>query len=169
MISKKKCHICLEDIINIPGRNKKSCCSTKAYICNKCWNELLENEDTTKCPLCRENLPMIEDIESQETLEITNPQVIEIRNGRNPSLLTDSQLECKALLTILGLLFLFTLEGFIVFNICLFFSVDSLEEQNEALMEIMTYPLFWIVQLLIGLATNILSLIIYLNCCQCFH
>jgi len=113
-------------------------------------------------------MPVIEDIESQETLEIT-PQVIEIRNGRNPSLLTDSQLECKALLTILGLLFLFTLEGFIVFNICLFLSVDSLEEQNEALMEIMTYPLFWIIQLLIGLATTILSLIIYLNCCQCFH
>jgi len=169
MISKKKCHICLEDIINVPSRNKKSCCSSKAYICNNCWDGLLKNEDTTKCPLCRKGLPVIEDIESQETLEITNPQVIEIRNGRNPGLLTDSQLECKALLTILGLLFLFTLEGFIVFNICLFLSVDSLEEQNEALMEIMTYPLFWIVQLLIGLATTILSLIIYLNCCQCFH
>ena len=171
MISKNKCHICLEDIINIPGRNKKSCCSTKAYICNNCWDSLLENEDTTECPICRENLPMIEDIESQETFEITNPQVIEIRNGRNPSLLTDSaQLECNTLVTILGLLFLFTLEGFIVFNICLAaFSGDSLEEQNEALMEIMTYPLSWVMQLFVGVITTILSSFIYYNCCQCFH
>ena len=170
MISKNTCHICLEDIINVPSRNKKSCCSKKAYICNNCWDSLLENEDTTVCPLCRKGLPIIEDIESHEPIELSNYHVIEIRNGRNPGLLTDSApLECMTLLTIFGLLFLFTLEGFIVFNICLFLSVDSLEEQNEALIYMIYAPMFWIFQFLIGLATTILSSFIYYNCCQCFH
>jgi len=166
MIS-NKCHICLEDIIHIKYRDKKGCCSSKAYICNKCWSDLLENKGTTKCPICRIPLPMIEDIESQE---ITHNLLVEIRNGRNPGLLTGpAQLECMTLLTIFGLLFLFTLEGFIVFNICLFLSVDSLEEQNEALIYMIYAPMFWIFQFLIGLATTILSSFIYYHCCQCFH
>jgi hypothetical protein len=159
MIS-NKCHICLEDIIHIKYRDKKGCCSSKAYICNKCWSDLLENKGTTKCPICRIPLPMIEDIESQE---ITHNLLVEIRNGRNQSLLTDSQLECNTLLNIFGLLFLLTLVGFIVFNICLFISVDSLEEQNEELMYLVVFPMFWILQPFIGLVVTILSLIILNN------
>jgi len=153
-------------MINMPNRNKKTCCSSKAYICNKCLDELLENKETTKCPICRGPPPMIEDIESQET---TNNRIIEIRHGRNPSLLIGNKLECNTLLNIFGLLFLLTLVGFIVFNICLFFSVDSLEEQDEELKYLMVFPIFWILQPFIGLVTTMLSLIIYLNCCQCFH
>ena len=99
MISKNKCHICLKDIINRPSKNKKKCCSSNAYICNSCWDEILKNKDTEKCPICRKELPIIEDI----VVEI-NPQVIEIRHGRNPTLLMESHLKCSSVLNIFALL-----------------------------------------------------------------
>jgi len=67
------------------------------------------------------------------------------------------------MLNIFGLLFLLTLVGFIVFNICLFIRVDSLEEQNEELMYLVVFPMFWILQPFIGLVVTILSLIILNN------
>ena len=165
MITRNKCHICLEDKVNLPSYNKKQCCSSKAYICNNCWNTILESKDIEKCPICKGGLPVIEDV----IVEI-NPQVVEIRHGRNPTLLMESHLECRFILTMFGALFLFTLEGYIVFNLCLFFSVSSIEEQNDTLMEIIPYPLFWIIQPLIGVATTICLLGIYYNSCyKCFH
>lgn len=53
MINKKKCHICLEDMIYIPNKNNKKCC--EAFICNKCLSDCNHN-NINNCPICRKSL-----------------------------------------------------------------------------------------------------------------
>ena len=45
------CHICLEDIENIPQEIIKNCCD--AFICNDCWITLKDNPETIQCPICK--------------------------------------------------------------------------------------------------------------------
>ena len=45
------CHICLEDIENIPQEIIKKCCD--AFICNDCWIRLKDNPETFQCPICK--------------------------------------------------------------------------------------------------------------------
>ena len=145
MISKDRCHICLEDKYNLPSYNKKPCCSSRAYICNKCWNLILENEDINNCPLCRKQINLITDIEQ-------NLPIIEIRNSRNPTLTDNIKLDslfCK----IWVYSFMFIILGFIEFNIISFLVLLSFERENDILFKYIKYPIFWINMLLIGSIT----------------
>jgi hypothetical protein len=171
----------------IPKNNKKSCCSSKAYICNKCWGKILENEDTEKCPICKMDLPVVEDIDTGD-IESPDPLNIGTRSGREYSSMIDPwryndeiriiqtpplnnhSLKIMEFFKIIGLMLLFTFVGFISFNIGLFFSVNSLKAQNDELMKIIIYPMFWILMLLSGFFVSLVMLIFYYNCFyKCFN
>lgn len=145
MISKNRCHICLEDKINLPSYNKKPCCPSNAYICNSCWDLILENDDINNCPICRSQIMNTNDIEQ-------NLPVIEIRHSRNPTLTNNIKLDnvfCKILIYI----FIFVMIGFIEFNLVSFIVLLSFERQNDILFEYIKYPVFWINMLILGSIT----------------
>ena len=48
---------------------KKKCCPTKAFICNNCWEKLLENKDIIKCPLCYSNFDIEMNNDSDPLIE----------------------------------------------------------------------------------------------------
>ena len=54
-MKKEICHICLEEQIFNINKTLKKCCPTKAYICNECWLELIDNE-INKCPICKKEI-----------------------------------------------------------------------------------------------------------------
>ncbi len=59
-----QCHICLDEFEDIDQeRLIKECCP--AYICNPCWINLLNNDNTIQCPICQVPFP-IEEIISNE-------------------------------------------------------------------------------------------------------
>lgn len=156
MISKDRCHICLEDKINLPSYNKKPCCSSKAYICNSCWNLILENEDINSCPICRSHIIETNDIER-------NLPIIEIRHSRNPTLTDNIQLDnifCQLWIYI----FMFVILGFVEFNLVSFIVLLSFERQNDILFEYIKYPIFWINMLLLGSITYWLIYIFIKRC-----
>ena len=173
IIEKNICHICLEDIINVPSRNNKSCCSSKAYICNKCWDGLLENKDTTKCPICKIELPLPEDIRSQDIRSqdiweysaiIGSPAARRDILMIHPPPLNHHSLKLMDFIKIIGLMLFFTLMGFITFNIGLL----SFKTQDYTLMDVVIFPMFWILMLLSGFFVTIVMLICYYNCCKCY-
>lgn len=75
-ISTSTCHICLEELDFDLRYLKKKCCPTQAFICNGCWEKIMNTEEIVFCPLCRERiksdkivpvsaLTVVRDIESQ--------------------------------------------------------------------------------------------------------
>lgn len=55
-ISTSTCHICLEKVDFDLKYLKKKCCPTQAFICNECWEKIMNTEDIVQCPLCRQRI-----------------------------------------------------------------------------------------------------------------
>ena len=75
-ISTSTCHICLEELDFDLRYLKKKCCPTEAFICNECWEKIMNTEEIVFCPLCRKRIKsdkvvpvsaitFVRDIESQ--------------------------------------------------------------------------------------------------------
>ncbi len=54
------CHICLENKSYEHNVLIKNCCD--AFICNSCWNIIINNEDIQLCPICSNTLSIQEDM-----------------------------------------------------------------------------------------------------------
>jgi len=78
-ISTSTCHICLEELDFDLKYLKKKCCPTQAFICNDCWEKIMNTEEIVFCPLCRQRiksdkivpvsaLNIVRDIESQRVI-----------------------------------------------------------------------------------------------------
>jgi len=78
-ISTSTCHICLEELDFDLKYLKKKCCPTQAFICNDCWEKIMNTEEIVFCPLCRQRikndkivpvsaLNVVRDIESQRVI-----------------------------------------------------------------------------------------------------
>ena len=65
------CHICLDEHYIITSELLKTCCD--AYICNPCWDILLNNPLVSQCPICGTEFQITIEI------EINNPQNGNIR------------------------------------------------------------------------------------------
>jgi len=55
-ISSSTCHICLEELDFDLRYLKKECCPTEAFICNECWEKIMNTEEIVQCPLCRKRI-----------------------------------------------------------------------------------------------------------------
>ena len=55
-ISTSTCHICLEELDFDLRYIKKKCCPTEAFICNGCWEKIMNTEEIIQCPLCRKRI-----------------------------------------------------------------------------------------------------------------
>ena len=55
-ISTSTCHICLEELDFDLRYLKKKCCPTQAFICNGCWEKIMNTEEIVQCPLCRKRI-----------------------------------------------------------------------------------------------------------------
>ena len=55
-ISTSTCHICLEELDFDLKYLKKKCCPTQAFICNGCWEKIMNTEEIVFCPLCRQRI-----------------------------------------------------------------------------------------------------------------
>lgn len=55
-ISTSTCHICLEELDFDLRYLKKKCCPTEAFICNECWDKIMNTEEIVQCPLCRKRI-----------------------------------------------------------------------------------------------------------------
>jgi len=55
-ISTSTCHICLEELDFDLKYLKKKCCPTEAFICNGCWEKIMNTEEIVFCPLCRHRI-----------------------------------------------------------------------------------------------------------------
>ena len=55
-ISTSTCHICLEELDFDLNYLKKKCCPTQAFICNHCWEKIMNTEEIVFCPLCRHRI-----------------------------------------------------------------------------------------------------------------
>lgn len=55
-ISTSTCHICLEELDFDLRYLKKECCPTEAFICNECWEKIMNTEEIVQCPLCRKRI-----------------------------------------------------------------------------------------------------------------
>ena len=83
-IQTSTCHICLEELSFDFKDIKKKCCPTKAFICNNCWEKLLENKDIIKCPLCYSNFDIEMNNDSDPLIESeiieSNVRINKIKN-----------------------------------------------------------------------------------------
>jgi hypothetical protein len=52
-VATSTCHICLEELDFDLRYLKKKCCPTEAFICNECWEKIMNTEEIVQCPLCR--------------------------------------------------------------------------------------------------------------------
>lgn len=55
-ICSSTCHICLEELDFDLRYLKKKCCPTEAFICNECWEKIMNTEEIVQCPLCRKRI-----------------------------------------------------------------------------------------------------------------
>src|SRR5210317_1548655 len=81
-VATSTCHICLEELDFDLRYLKKKCCPTEAFICNECWEKVMNSDTIVQCPLCRERVKtesivpvsaintniVVRDIESQHVL-----------------------------------------------------------------------------------------------------
>ena len=86
-ISTSTCHICLEELDFDLKYLKKKCCPTQAFICNDCWEKIMNTEEIVFCPLCRQRiksdkivpvsaLNVVRDIESQRVRRVSRKDKI---------------------------------------------------------------------------------------------
>ena len=141
------CHICLEELDFDLRYIKKKCCPTEAFICNECWEKIMNTDYIVQCPICRDILKkeivvtmnsittniVLEDIENQNILvrRITLTRIQKIKKF----------VKWYFISTILG----FSVIMLIVYN----FHPKSTTFQIE-LNYFIIRPLFWFLCLTIG-------------------
>jgi len=146
-VATSTCHICLEELDFDLRYLKKKCCPTEAFICNECWEKVMNSDTIVQCPLCRERIKtesivpvsaittniVVRDIESQHVL-------IRRRN------LTRIQKVKK----IMKWYFLSTITGFSMIMMMVYFlhpKTTTFEREFEYLT---IRPFFWIMSTVYG-------------------
>jgi|TARA_B110000879_G_C11100771_1_gene483122 hypothetical protein len=147
------CHICIEELEYNPNKIQKKCCSTKAFICNECWDKLKENEIKV-CPLCKENIQV--------------KQEIKVKKDISCNLRINSTI-CKTITILVAFEFL----GFCVLNLIVY----GLHSKNTTFKKEMNYlylkPIFLISCFMTGVLSYYLSIflacVIYDSFKNCYH
>ena len=158
-ISSSTCHICLDELDFDLKYITKKCCPTKAFICNECWEKVLDAENIIHCPLC--NAPIKEGSRAasgplhsvaEEGLggveaPRNNSFIIEI-DSPTPSVSVSSRSQLLALtnkfLTIFIQILLITILGFVAITTTIYFihpeSITFKAEINFVIVK----PFFWL-------------------------
>ena len=143
-ISSSTCHICLDELDFDLKYITKKCCPTKAFICNECWEKVLDAENIIHCPLC--NAPIKEGSRGVEAPR-NNSFIIEI-DSPTPSVSVSSRSQLLALtnkfLTIFIQILLITILGFVAITTTIYFihpeSITFKAEINFVIVK----PFFWL-------------------------
>lgn len=96
-VSTSTCHICIEELDFDLKYIKKKCCPTQAFICNDCWEKIMNTEDIVQCPLCRKRIKgdkvfpvnaitVGRDIESQNSIVRSNTPLSRIHKVKKYTL-----------------------------------------------------------------------------------
>ena len=154
------CHICLEELNYQPHNIVKSCCPTKAFICNECWETLKKNEGTTKCPICKTDFEIdsldieIETIEGEEDGLCIRFQCSLECNGR-------FQNTNKYMIYLLTFISLEALGVWVIILLVWVTHTDNTTFEKEVSYLLPT-PLFWFISFFTGLFTSVIIYILYL-------
>lgn len=151
-IETSTCHICLEELSYKPCKINKKCCPTKAFICNGCWENLNNNPDTIRCPLCNSSFEV--DLESGNKFLCINYEC-------NCSCNND-ELKCflKNILTFVYYE-LFGI-GFFILLVYLFHSDNTTFTEEKDYFFSEAWPFFWIFSFLIGIFVHYIILTLYI-------
>ncbi|MBH10072.1 MAG: hypothetical protein CMG74_06945 [Candidatus Marinimicrobia bacterium] len=141
MILKKICHICLE---NKNEENFKKCCS--AFICNNCWNSLL-NKDINNCPICNKYiLETNQDIYINIYEDNIPNNEIEINNNETNNEISTTKTYLRRIIMI----FKWLLLGYINTNIIVFIIFYKNEEYLSNMQFLNKNIYFWPLCMLYG-------------------
>ena len=132
------CHICLEDLSYKPKNIKKKCCPTKAFICNRCWDSLNNNDCIVQCPLCKQSF---------EHQDIEAP----MDNCSCQCCSGDDIKDTKLFIIRLFKYICYELVGIMTFTLFIF-NIHSIDTTfQEELNYLITSPFFWIISFFLGI------------------
>ena len=123
------CHICLEEKDYQSNELIKDCCN--AFICNGCWNAIINNETVENCPICSFEIETnINDIIKNDTI---------INENRYKLYIYKLSMVIKWLLT-----------GYIITNLVLMVVFHDKEKYLNMMDFLNKLPYFWPLCILYG-------------------
>jgi len=138
------CHICLDNIEYIEESIIKDCCN--AFICNSCWTVLLNNDDTTQCPICNTSF---------EQINIINQNINQNDNQNdnytfNINITINTRYNYKKILKRIFMILKWLLVGYGITNLIIFIIYHSYNEYFSSMLFLSRNIYFWPLCMLYG-------------------